>query len=86
MTPWTVNRARDMDKLLLMGCEALITDSPVLLRDRIDAFEFSRSAELRARFQRGEESPEFEATDTDSDSMAQENERLDHEWTVPQEP
>ena len=54
LTPWTVNKARDMDRLLLLGCEAIISDSPIALRDRIEAFQFERTLELQERFRRGE--------------------------------
>jgi glycerophosphoryl diester phosphodiesterase len=54
ITPWTVNRARDIDRLLLLGCEAIIGDSPVTLRDRIEGFEFERTDALIDRFRRGE--------------------------------
>lgn len=55
LTPWTVNRAADMERLLLLGCEAIISDSPVLLRDRIEDFEFDRARDLQARLDRGED-------------------------------
>ncbi|MGE0709656.1 MAG: glycerophosphodiester phosphodiesterase [Planctomycetota bacterium] len=54
ITPWTVNRARDMERLLELGVEAIITDCPVLLADRIEGFEFARADELAERFLRGE--------------------------------
>jgi glycerophosphoryl diester phosphodiesterase len=50
LTPWTVNRARDIDRLLLLGCQAIISDAPVSLRDRIEGFEFERTWELHERF------------------------------------
>ena len=55
LTPWTVNRARDMDRLLLLGCQAIISDAPVSLRDRIEGFEFERTWELHERFVQSEE-------------------------------
>lgn len=44
LTPWTVNRPRDWERLALIGCEAIITDCPVLLRDRLEQMELTRSA------------------------------------------
>jgi glycerophosphoryl diester phosphodiesterase len=61
LTPWTVNRARDMERLFLLGCEAIITDSPVLLRDRIEGFEFARARDLLARWRRDGEDVDLEA-------------------------
>lgn len=78
LTPWTVNRAVDMDRLLLLGAEAIISDSPLLLRDRIERFEFERSWELAERFRRGEselgaelaaEAEEAEAEDLESSDI-----------------
>ncbi len=53
LVPWTVNRGDHMERLLLLGCEAVCTDAPVLLRDRIEDFEFDRARDLLERFQRG---------------------------------
>jgi glycerophosphoryl diester phosphodiesterase len=63
ITPWTVNRVQDMDRLMLLGCESIISDCPVTLRDRIEAFEFERTEELHERFLRGE-------TDLDLEQVA----------------
>lgn len=63
VTPWTVNRVQDMDRLMLLGCESIISDGPVTLRDRIEAFEFERTEELHERFLRGE-------TDLDLEQVA----------------
>ncbi|MDC3378928.1 glycerophosphodiester phosphodiesterase family protein [Planctomycetota bacterium] len=54
ITPWTVNRPRDMERLLLIGVESIITDAPVMLRDQIERFEFQRTRELRERYRRGD--------------------------------
>jgi len=54
MTPWTVNKAKDMDRLLELGVESVITDSPTTLADQIEGFEFARAEELAERFLRGE--------------------------------
>lgn len=54
LTPWTVNRARDIDRVLLLGCESIISDSPVTLRDRIEGFEFERTWELQERYLAGD--------------------------------
>ena len=70
LTPWTVNRPRDMDKLLLLGCESIITDSPVLLRDRIEGFEFSRTQDLLERFRSGNVDLDLELEDDDDDGEA----------------
>jgi len=55
LTPWTVNRARDMDRILELGCAAIISDNPVTLLDRIERFEFSRRETLVEAFARGEQ-------------------------------
>jgi len=55
LTPWTVNRARDMDRILQLGCAAIISDNPVTLLDRIERFEFSRRETLVDAFARGEQ-------------------------------
>lgn len=60
LTPWTVNRARDIDRLLLLGCESIISDSPVTLRDRIEGFEFERTWELHERYLAGDEEIEVD--------------------------
>ncbi|MCO5169660.1 MAG: hypothetical protein M9894_25255 [Planctomycetes bacterium] len=60
LTPWTVNRARDMERLFLLGCEAIITDSPVTLRDRIEGFEFARTREKLDRWRRDGEDLDLE--------------------------
>lgn len=60
LTPWTVNRTRDMERLFLLGCEAIITDSPVLLRDRIEGFEFARTRDTLARWRRDGEDLDLE--------------------------
>ncbi len=60
LTPWTVNRARDMERLFLLGCEAIITDSPVTLRDRIEGFEFARTRDTLARWRRDGEDVDLE--------------------------
>lgn len=55
LTPWTVNRARDMDRLLELGVTAIISDAPVTLLDRIERFEFDRAPTLVEAFARGEQ-------------------------------
>jgi glycerophosphoryl diester phosphodiesterase len=52
-TPWTVNRRADMERLLLLGCESLITDCPTALRDLIDDFEFERTREFLEKLRAG---------------------------------
>src|SRR5204863_242738 len=52
-TPWTVNRRADMERLLLLGCESLITDCPTALRDLIDDFEFERTREFLEKLAAG---------------------------------
>lgn len=42
ITPWTVNRRRDMVSCLSTGCGCVITDCPILLRDVITEFEVER--------------------------------------------
>ena len=42
LTPWTVNRPRDWERLAVIGCEAIITDCPLLLRDRLEGMELDR--------------------------------------------
>ena len=44
-----------MERLLELGCEALISNSPALLFDSVEGFEFERTEELVERFLRGEE-------------------------------
>lgn len=61
ITPWTVNRARDMERLFLLGCEAIITDSPVTLRDRIEGFEFARTRDRLERWRVDGEDLDLEA-------------------------
>ena len=53
ITPWTVNRVRDMQRLFLLGCESIITDAPLTLRDQIEGFEFTRTQDLIDRFRAG---------------------------------
>jgi glycerophosphoryl diester phosphodiesterase len=67
LTPWTVNRPRDMDRLLLLGCESIITDSPVLLRDRIEGFEFARTQDLLERFRSGNVDLDLELEEDDDE-------------------
>lgn len=67
LTPWTVNRPRDMDRLLLLGCESIITDSPVLLRDRIEGFEFARTQDLLERFRTGNVDLDLELEEDEED-------------------
>ncbi len=69
LTPWTVNRLRDMRRLLLLGVETIITDCPVTLSDAIEAFEFERVDELRARLHAGaaEAELDLEAVEDDDD-------------------
>ncbi len=57
MTPWTVNRARDIERLILIGSESVVTDAPVLSRDRIERFELERTLEHMERVARGEPPP-----------------------------
>ena len=42
LTPWTVNRPRDWERLVRIGCEAIITDCPLLLRDHAERLELAR--------------------------------------------
>lgn len=60
MTPWTVNRRVDQERLLAMGVETLITDCPGALRDLIERFEFSRAEDLLQRFRRTGEDVDLE--------------------------
>jgi glycerophosphoryl diester phosphodiesterase len=55
LTPWTVNRRADQEKLLLLGVETLITDCPGALRDLIEQFEFAHAQELVERFEKGDD-------------------------------
>jgi glycerophosphoryl diester phosphodiesterase len=50
LTPWTVNRRVDQERLLLLGVETLITDCPGALHDLIERFEFSRTDDILERF------------------------------------
>jgi glycerophosphoryl diester phosphodiesterase len=92
ITPWTVNKARDMERLLELGVESIITDCPVTLADRIESFEFARTAELAERFRRGEdvdlerdEALEGDAPETVSARFASDSEvDIDFEW--PEDP
>ena len=47
-TPWTVNRARDQERLLALGLETLITDDPAAFRALILRFDFRATAATRA--------------------------------------
>lgn len=49
LTPWTVNRPRDWERLIMIGCEGIITDCPLLMRDRLESLELDRllSPEVR---------------------------------------
>jgi glycerophosphoryl diester phosphodiesterase len=60
LTPWTVNRRSDQERLLAMGVETLITDCPGALRDLIERFEFSRTEDLLERFERTGEDVDLE--------------------------
>lgn len=60
LTPWTVNRRADQERLLAMGVETLITDCPGALHDLIERFEFSRAEDLLERFQRTGEDVDLE--------------------------
>ncbi|MBI3726435.1 hypothetical protein HY251_21135 [bacterium] len=56
LTPWTVNRPADQERLLGLGVEALITDAPAALRalvDRLDTAEVE--ARLTERLRSGED-------------------------------
>lgn len=81
LTPWTVNRGRDMDRILELGVVAMITDCPVTLLDRIEGFEFSRSASLVEAFARGEqEDVDFEievALEDDEPGLSESHVELD---------
>lgn len=43
MTPWTVNKRDDLLRCLTLGCECIITDCPVVLRDVVEEWEVERS-------------------------------------------
>jgi glycerophosphoryl diester phosphodiesterase len=60
LTPWTVNRRRDQERLLAMGVETLITDCPGALRDLIERHEFSRAEDLLQKFRRTGEDVDLE--------------------------
>ncbi len=60
LTPWTVNRRVDQERLLAMGVETLITDCPGALRDLIERFEFSRAEDLLQRYRRTGEDVDLE--------------------------
>jgi len=60
LTPWTVNRRTDQERLLAMGVEALITDCPRALRDTIERLELARSEDLLERFERTGEDVDLE--------------------------
>ena len=56
-----------MDRLLLLGCESIITDSPILLRDRIEGFEFARTQDLLERFRSGNVDLDLELEEDEGD-------------------
>jgi glycerophosphoryl diester phosphodiesterase len=60
LTPWTVNRRSDQERLLAMGVESLITDCPRAFRDTIERFELSRQEDLLERFERTGEDVDLE--------------------------
>jgi glycerophosphoryl diester phosphodiesterase len=72
LTPWTVNKARDMERLFLLGCESIITDSPVTLRDRIETFEFARTRDLLDRWRRDGEDIDLEGELDDEEPSPEE--------------
>jgi len=72
LTPWTVNRPRDMERLLLLGCEAIITDCPVTLRDRIEGFEFARAQDLQERFRSGNADLDLELEESEDAASPEE--------------
>lgn len=66
ITPWTVNRVRDMQRLFLLGCESVITDCPLTLRDQIEGFEFTRTQDLIDRFRAGNVDLDLELEELDA--------------------
>ena len=76
LIPWTVNRRRDMERLLLIGVETIVTDCPVELRDTIEAFEFMRVEEALERFRANEKDIDLEEGATGADSPAEVSKRL----------
>jgi glycerophosphoryl diester phosphodiesterase len=67
LTPWTVNRRKDMERLCLIGCEAIITDCPVALRDTIESFEFLRAHDLMERFRASSGELDIDLEEADED-------------------
>lgn len=67
LTPWTVNRPRDMRRLLMLGVDAMITDDPALLRsvveEKLDASQLAAAAEITA----GAEDLDLEGLDSDEE-------------------
>lgn len=93
LTPWTVNRLRDMHRLLLLGVETIITDCPVTLADAIEAFELEQAHDLRRRIRAGELDLELAADlaagDEPSDELPRELEgdsELDIDVDWPEDP
>ncbi len=37
LSPWTVNRVKDMERVLRLGVDAIVTDDPALLREVVDS-------------------------------------------------
>ena len=78
LTPWTVNREKDQERLLGLGLECLITDAPGALRALVDRLDLERMEhELLSRLARGEDVDlELEKTDDPSpDELACEETR-----------
>jgi glycerophosphoryl diester phosphodiesterase len=67
ITPWTVNRVRDMQRLFLLGLESVITDCPLTLRDQIEGFEFTRTQDLLDRFRSGNLDLDLELEELDAE-------------------
>lgn len=68
LTPWTINRRTDMERLLLLGCEALITDCPTALRDLLDSFEFERTRDFLERLHAGGADYDLEVIENGGDA------------------
>ncbi len=73
LTPWTVNRRTDQERLLAMGVESLITDCPRAFRDTIERFELSRREDLLERFERTGEDVDLELEPGERDAKTPED-------------